>query len=96
LFDSRSRSRTDWARPSKRRRRAPRHPGSWHRSGRRRTIIGIFDLLTAAKTAIVEPAWQAFGLEVFVVVAAIYFLFCFAMSRYSQRLETELSRQKRE
>jgi len=33
---------------------------------------------------------------VFVVVAAIYFLFCFAMSRYSQRLETELSRQKRE
>jgi general L-amino acid transport system permease protein len=55
-------------------------------------IIGIFDLLTAAKTAIVEPAWQAFGLEVFVVVAAIYFLFCFAMSRYSQRLEAELSR----
>jgi general L-amino acid transport system permease protein len=55
-------------------------------------IIGIFDLLTAAKTAIVEPAWQAFGLEVFVVVAAIYFVFCFAMSRYSQRLEAELSR----
>ena len=59
-------------------------------------IIGIFDLLTAAKTAIVEPAWQAFGLEVFVVVAVIYFLFCFAMSRYSQRLEVELSRQRRE
>ena len=59
-------------------------------------IIGIFDLLTAAKTAIVEPAWQAFGLEVFVVVAVIYFLFCFAMSRYSQRLEAELSRQRRE
>jgi general L-amino acid transport system permease protein len=58
-------------------------------------IIGIFDLLTAAKTAIVEPAWQAFGLEVFVVVAAIYFLFCFAMSRYSQRLEAELSRGRR-
>jgi len=55
-------------------------------------IIGIFDLLTAAKTAIVEPAWQAFGLEVFVVVALIYFLFCFAMSRYSQRLEAELNR----
>jgi general L-amino acid transport system permease protein len=55
-------------------------------------IIGIFDLLTAAKTAIVEPAWQAFGLEVFVVVAVIYFMFCFAMSRYSQRLEVELNR----
>lgn len=59
-------------------------------------IIGIFDLLTAAKTAIVEPAWQAFGLEVFIVVAVIYFLFCFAMSRYSQRLETELSHGPRE
>ena len=58
-------------------------------------IIGIFDLLTAAKTAIVEPAWQAFGLEVFVVVAVIYFLFCFAMSRYSQRLEIELNRSTR-
>jgi general L-amino acid transport system permease protein len=58
-------------------------------------IIGIFDLLTAAKTAIVEPAWQAFGLEVFVVVAAIYFLFCLAMSRYSQHLEAELNRSTR-
>jgi general L-amino acid transport system permease protein len=58
-------------------------------------IIGIFDLLTAAKTAIVEPAWQAFGLEVFVVVAIIYFMFCFAMSRYSQRLEAELNRDRR-
>ena len=26
-------------------------------------IIGIFDLLTAGKTAIVEPAWQGFGVE---------------------------------
>src|SRR3954454_21085950 len=55
-------------------------------------IIGIFDLLTAGKTAIIEPAWQGFGLEVFVVVGLIYFAFCFAMSRYSQRLEAELNR----
>src|SRR5215471_6227434 len=59
-------------------------------------IIGIFDLLTAAKTAIVEPAWQAFGLEVFIVAALIYFAFCFAMSRYSQRMEAELNRGRRE
>jgi general L-amino acid transport system permease protein len=55
-------------------------------------VIGIFDLLTAGKTAIVEPAWQGFSLEVFVMVGLIYFAFCFAMSRYSQRLEIELSR----
>ena len=58
-------------------------------------IIGIFDLLTAGKTAIIEPAWQGFGLEVYVTVGVVYFMFCCAMSRYSQRLETELSRSTR-
>jgi general L-amino acid transport system permease protein len=58
-------------------------------------IIGIFDLLTAGKTAVIEPAWQAFGLEVYIFVGIIYFAFCFAMSRYSQRLETELNRSVR-
>jgi general L-amino acid transport system permease protein len=53
-------------------------------------IIGIFDLLTAAKTAVVEPAWQGFGLEVFIAAGAIYFVFCLAMSRYSQHLERQL------
>jgi general L-amino acid transport system permease protein len=50
-------------------------------------IIGIFDLLTTAKTAIVDPAWQSFSLEVYIFVGLIYFAFCFAMSRYSRRLE---------
>ncbi len=58
-------------------------------------IIGIFDLLTAGKTAIVEPAWQGFGVEVYVFVGVIYFMFCFAMSRYSQNLEAELNRHRR-
>src|SRR6266516_3511403 len=58
-------------------------------------IIGIFDLLTAGKTAVVEPAWQGFSLEVYIVVGIIYFVFCFAMSRYSQRLEGELNRNER-
>jgi general L-amino acid transport system permease protein len=55
-------------------------------------IIGIFDLLNSAKTAVNEPAWRGFGLEAYVFVAIIYFLFCFAMSKYSQDLEAELSR----
>lgn len=57
-------------------------------------IIGIFDLLTAGKTAIVEPAWQGFGIEIYVTVGLIYFVFCFAMSRYSQGLEAELNRHR--
>jgi general L-amino acid transport system permease protein len=58
-------------------------------------IIGIFDLLTAGKTAIVEPAWQGFGIEVYVTVGAIYLVFCFAMSKYSQDLERDLNRHRR-
>jgi general L-amino acid transport system permease protein len=58
-------------------------------------IIGIFDLLTAGKTAIVEPAWQGFGVEVYVTIGLIYFVFCFAMSKYSQGLEAELNRHRR-
>lgn len=58
-------------------------------------IIGIFDLLTAGKTAIVEPAWQGFGVEVYITIGLIYFCFCFAMSKYSQGLEAELNRHRR-
>ncbi|MES2713688.1 MAG: amino acid ABC transporter permease [Pseudomonadota bacterium] len=58
-------------------------------------IIGIFDLLTAGKTAIVEPAWQGFGVEVYITIGLIYFVFCFAMSKYSQGLETELNQHRR-
>jgi general L-amino acid transport system permease protein len=58
-------------------------------------IIGIFDLLTAGKTAIVEPAWQGFGIEVYITVGVIYLVFCFAMSKYSQGLETELNKHRR-
>lgn len=58
-------------------------------------IIGIFDLLTAGKTAIVEPAWQGFGVEVYVFVGLIYLVFCFAMSKYSAGLETDLNKHRR-
>ncbi len=51
-------------------------------------IIGIFDLLTTAKTAIVDPAWQSFSVKVYLFVGLIYFAFCFAMSRCSRRLES--------
>jgi general L-amino acid transport system permease protein len=58
-------------------------------------IIGIFDLLTAAKVAIAEPVWQAYSTEVYLVLAAIYFAFCYVMARYSRGLEQEFSRSVR-
>ncbi len=57
-------------------------------------IIGIYDLLTAAKVAVSEPVWQAFSTEIYLVLAAIYFVFCYAMSRYSRGLEDELGRSR--
>ncbi len=54
-------------------------------------IIGIFDLLTSGKAAMTDPVWTGFSTEVYIVLAAIYFVFCFAMSRYSSGLERDFS-----
>lgn len=51
-------------------------------------VIGIFDVMTTARTAILEPRWQGFGIEVYLVLAAIYFAFCFSMASASRRLES--------
>lgn len=53
-------------------------------------IIGLFDLLTSIKVALQEPAWTGFGVEAYVFAAAVYFIFCYTMSRYSQNLERDL------
>jgi general L-amino acid transport system permease protein len=55
------------------------------------TVIGLFDLLGAAKAVIVDPKWVGFGVEVYLFVAAVYFMFCYAVSRYSQHLEYVLA-----
>ncbi len=55
-------------------------------------IIGLFDLLTTIKVSLAEPAWTGFGVEAYVFASLIYFVFCYAMSRYSQGLERELAR----
>ncbi len=55
-------------------------------------IIGLFDLLTSIKVTLTEPAWTGFGVEAYLFASAVYFAFCFAMSRYSQNLERDLAR----
>jgi general L-amino acid transport system permease protein len=44
-------------------------------------IIGIFDLLKSGLTAIADPNWQNYGTELYILLAVIYFAFCFAMSK---------------
>jgi general L-amino acid transport system permease protein len=50
-------------------------------------VVGIFDLMTAAKRAAADAQWDGFGTEIYLFVAAVYFVFCHAMSSYSARLQ---------
>ncbi|TFL13400.1 amino acid ABC transporter permease [Pusillimonas caeni] len=52
-------------------------------------IIGIFDLTQAAKVALSDPQWQGFSTEAYLFIGGIYFVFCYAMSRYSRALERQ-------
>jgi general L-amino acid transport system permease protein len=54
------------------------------------TVIGLFDLLGAARAVIVDPKWVGFGVEVYVFVAGVYFVVCWAVSQYSAHLERAL------
>ena len=50
-------------------------------------IIGLFDLLSTLKVSLNDPAWAGSGLEAYLFAAAVYFLFCSALSLYSRRFE---------
>ena len=54
-------------------------------------IIGIFDLTLAAKAALSDAAWRGFGVEAYLFISLIYFVFCYSMSKYSQALEKRLA-----
>ncbi len=53
-------------------------------------IIGIYDLTLSAKAALADPIWQGFSVETYVFIGSIYFVFCYAMSRYSRYIEQRL------
>jgi general L-amino acid transport system permease protein len=50
-------------------------------------IIGLFDLLSTIKVSLNEPAWSGFGVEAYLFASVVYFVFCYAMSRYSRTFE---------
>jgi general L-amino acid transport system permease protein len=58
-------------------------------------IIGLFDLLGTINASLNDANWRGTSAEAYVFAAAIYFCFCFFMSRYSQMLERELNRGRR-
>lgn len=58
-------------------------------------IIGLHDFLGRVQAATREPSWGEVSTEGYVFAAFIYWLFCFSMSRYSQRLERKLASAER-
>jgi general L-amino acid transport system permease protein len=54
------------------------------------SIIGLFDMLRATSTALQDPRWTLFAPEAYLFLAALYFVFCGAMSAYARRIERGL------
>jgi general L-amino acid transport system permease protein len=53
-------------------------------------IIGMFDLLGIVQAAATDPEWLGYAVEGYVFAGVVFWIFCFAMSRFSQRLEAKL------
>lgn len=56
-------------------------------------IIAIFDFAYAVKKSVeTDFAWKPYFIEAFLFSILVYWIYCFAMSQYSQRLERDLAR----
>lgn len=56
------------------------------------TIVSLYELTGALSLAVgADPNWRPFKVEAYLFIAAIYFIFCFAMSRYSLWIERRLA-----
>ena len=59
------------------------------------TIVSLYELTGAMGLALDSDSdWRPFKLTAYLFITAIYFIFCFSMSRYSLLIEKQLSRSK--
>lgn len=58
-------------------------------------IIGMFDLLGMVQTASTDPEWLGYSMEGYVFAGLLFWVFCFTISRYSQKLERQLNTENR-
>jgi len=57
------------------------------------TIVSLYELTGALSLALNSDAdWRPYKLEAYLFIAAIYFVFCRALSRYSGWVEGQLAR----
>ena len=54
-------------------------------------IIGLFDLLGIVQAVVSDPQWIGYNVEGYVFAGLGFWIFCFALSRYSQLLERRLA-----
>jgi len=54
------------------------------------SIISLFDPLGLANAIRADSAWNGIYWELFIFIGAVFFIFCFSMSRYSMYLERKL------
>jgi general L-amino acid transport system permease protein len=54
------------------------------------TIVGLLELLGIGRAVLAQPQWFGAQLEVYVFIAAVFFILCYTMSLASYRLETAL------
>ena len=54
------------------------------------SIIGLLDPVGLTNSIRADAAWNGIVWELYAFVAALFFVFCFLMSRYSMHLERRL------
>jgi general L-amino acid transport system permease protein len=55
-------------------------------------IVSLYDLLGIVQAALTDPKWVGLNLEAYLFAGLIFWIACFAMSQWSQRLERKVAR----
>jgi general L-amino acid transport system permease protein len=58
-------------------------------------IVGLLELLGIGRAVLARPEWFGAQIEVYVFIAAVFFVLCYAMSQASYRLEAQMGVGKR-
>ena len=58
------------------------------------TIVSLYELTGSMGLAFADADWRPFKIEGYLFITAIYFAFCFAMSRFSLHVEKNLKRSR--
>jgi general L-amino acid transport system permease protein len=53
-------------------------------------IIGLFEILATVQAVMTSQQWRGLTAEGYIFVGLCFWVFCFSMSRYSQKLERKL------